>query len=34
MDLSAYPNLTRWIAELEERPAFKRALAMKAPAAG
>jgi GST-like protein len=29
MDLGPYPNLSRWIAELEERPAFKRALAMK-----
>jgi GST-like protein len=29
MDFSAYPNVTRWIAELEARPAFKRALAMK-----
>lgn len=29
MDLGPYPNLSRWIAELEERPAFKRALEMK-----
>jgi GST-like protein len=28
MDLGAYSHLTRWLAELEERPAFKRALAM------
>jgi GST-like protein len=33
MDLGAYPHLTRWIAELEERPAFKRALAMSPPVA-
>jgi GST-like protein len=33
MDLGAYPHLTRWLAELEARPAFKRALAMKPPAA-
>lgn len=33
MDLGAYPHLTRWIAELEERPAFKRALAMAPPGA-
>jgi GSH-dependent disulfide-bond oxidoreductase len=33
MDLSAYPNLTRWIAELEARPAFERALAMNPPPA-
>jgi GST-like protein len=31
MDLGAYANLTRWLAELEERPAFKRALAMTPP---
>jgi GST-like protein len=29
MDLSGYPNVTRWIGTLEERPAFQRALAMK-----
>ena len=29
LDLSPYPHLSRWIAELDERPAFKRALAMK-----
>ncbi|MBC7973933.1 MAG: glutathione S-transferase N-terminal domain-containing protein [Myxococcales bacterium] len=29
LDLSAYPNLTRWIAEIEARPAVARALAMK-----
>ncbi len=29
LDLSPYPNLVRWIAELEARPAFQRALAMK-----
>ena len=28
VDLSLYPNLSRWLEELEERPAFKRALAM------
>jgi GST-like protein len=33
MDLSAYPNLTRWMDELEARPAFKRALAMAPPKA-
>jgi GST-like protein len=33
MDLTPYANLSRWIAELEERPAFKRALAMRAPPA-
>ena len=33
MDLGAYPNLSRWIAELEARPAFKRALAMAPPKA-
>jgi GSH-dependent disulfide-bond oxidoreductase len=33
MDLSAYPNLTRWMDELEARPAFKRALAMAPPGA-
>jgi GST-like protein len=31
MDLAGYPHLTRWLSELEERPAFKRALAMKPP---
>jgi GST-like protein len=31
MDLGGYPNLTRWLAELEERPAFKRALALAPP---
>jgi GST-like protein len=31
MDLSPYPSLTRWLDELEERPAFKRALAMTPP---
>jgi GSH-dependent disulfide-bond oxidoreductase len=34
MDLGAYSNLTRWLGELEERPAFKRALAMTPPKAG
>lgn len=29
VDLGPYPHLSRWIAELEERPAFKRALEMK-----
>jgi GSH-dependent disulfide-bond oxidoreductase len=33
MDLSPYPSLTRWLDELEERPAFKRALAMTPPKA-
>jgi GSH-dependent disulfide-bond oxidoreductase len=33
MDLGAYPHLTRWLAELEARPAFERALAMKPPSA-
>jgi GST-like protein len=32
MDLGGYPHLERWLAELEERPAFSRALAMKPPA--
>jgi GST-like protein len=32
MDLGGYPNLGKWLAELEERPAFQRALAMKPPA--
>jgi GST-like protein len=31
MDLGGHPHLQRWLAELEERPAFKRALAMKPP---
>jgi GSH-dependent disulfide-bond oxidoreductase len=31
LDLSPYPHLTRWLDELETRPAFKKALAM-APA--
>jgi GSH-dependent disulfide-bond oxidoreductase len=31
MDLSPYPSLTRWIGELEARPAFQRALAMTPP---
>jgi GSH-dependent disulfide-bond oxidoreductase len=31
MDLGGYPNLTRWLAELEARPAFQRALAMAPP---
>ena len=31
MDLSPYPNVERWIAELEARPAFEKALAMKMP---
>jgi GST-like protein len=29
MDISGYPNLTRWIAELEARPAVQKAFAMK-----
>jgi glutathione S-transferase len=29
MDLSAYPHLERWLGELEARPAFQRALALK-----
>lgn len=29
MDLSVYPHLSRWLDELERRPAFARALAMK-----
>jgi GST-like protein len=33
MDLSPYPNVERWIAELEARPAFQKALAMKMPPA-
>jgi GST-like protein len=32
MDLSSYPSLRRWIAELETRPAFAKALGMKPPA--
>lgn len=28
-DLGPYPNIVRWIGELEQRPAFARALAMK-----
>ena len=31
MDSSPYPNVERWIAELEARPAFEKALAMKMP---
>jgi GST-like protein len=31
MDLSRYPSLTRWIEELEHRPAFAKALAMTPP---
>src|SRR5688572_16867139 len=31
MDLSGWAHLTRWLDELEARPAFKRALAMKPP---
>ena len=34
LDLSGYPNLTRWLDELAKRPAFAKALAMKPPAAG
>jgi len=34
MDLSGYPHLSRWIAELEERPAVKRAFAMAPPKPG
>jgi GST-like protein len=33
MDLGAYPHLSRWITELEDRPAVKRALAMAPPRA-
>jgi GST-like protein len=33
MDLGAYPHLSRWITELEDRPAVKRALAMAPPKA-
>ncbi len=33
MDLSAYPNLTRWLDELAARPAFQKALEMKPPSA-
>ena len=29
LDLSPYPHLVRWLDELEQRPAFARALAMK-----
>ena len=29
LDLSCYANLTRWLDELEQRPAFAKALAMK-----
>jgi GST-like protein len=29
LDLSPYPNLVRWMAELEARPAFQRGFAMK-----
>jgi GSH-dependent disulfide-bond oxidoreductase len=32
MDLSSWSHLTRWLDELEARPAFKKALAMKPPA--
>jgi len=32
MDLSKYTHLTRWLDELEKRPAFARALASKPPA--
>jgi glutathione S-transferase len=31
MDLSAYSHLSRWLDELEARPAFQRALAMAPP---
>lgn len=31
MDLSRYPHLQRWLAELEARPAFQRALAKTPP---
>jgi glutathione S-transferase len=33
IDLGGYEDLSRWLDELEARPAFKRALAMTAPAA-
>lgn len=32
MDLSKYTHLTRWLGELEQRPAFTKALAMMPPA--
>ncbi|HEU0035001.1 MAG TPA: glutathione binding-like protein [Kofleriaceae bacterium] len=32
LDVSAFPNLKRWLDELEQRPAVKRALALKPPA--
>jgi GST-like protein len=31
MDLSKYPSMIRWIEELEHRPAFAKALAMRPP---
>jgi glutathione S-transferase len=33
MDTSGYPHLERWLAELEARPAFQRALALTPPKA-
>jgi GST-like protein len=33
MDTSGYPQLERWLAELEARPAFQRALALTPPKA-
>lgn len=33
MDLSGYPHLSRWLDELEARPAIQRALALAKPAA-
>jgi GST-like protein len=33
LDVGSYPNVTRWLDELEQRPAFQRALGMKPGAA-